>query len=679
MPALSQYQASRLLELISYNRVSVRSSDYVERDVWARANPPLRGLTFFDRKLAIASLKSGNLCAVPIVTASSPLSNERPHQTPSPPHHMRDEKAPASSTSVVTSVHKEDIPMTPHQPTQAQRPMQDDEPFPSPHNSSLTDPNVEPSNADVPSESDHAANADVHTASSTSVPGHPAQPVEAPKKFNSHDSTEAPIVSDVASDLLLQPKRADADRGRMEIPPIPESLPRAESTQSKGSHVSSVPSFGKMPNNLSSDSIPLNEADNSSHLHRGTDISLPSSRLDRESSAEYEEFGNEALITRAYDGLDDDYDMETELTTALFQSIGPSVSVAKAIHRAQHLTTVPPGFVHRPDTADVTSRNGPSYGLSESLHHYGNDGLRHRPRNEGAGNRSSHGDRATTEYDDADGDGEQDPRSESLHMTSSEVDANVIASWTHPSGNSEMAGKSFVFDVDGEQEAAPTPPFHIVPSMTHEPLFAANSYSHVHLPRMEPTPLSPSLFSNSSVAAGDSQVATFVKDANGDGVTASEGSEDREKDAQDRSGVERNRVEDAVHETSPVTVGVPWDTSEALRTRRPNATARLSTVSSSQIKASIYGTNSRSFVSTSDYFSRSEYTAMSDYSNRVDSSVEVETSNDENQDERDVPDTDDERHTEPPSSMRSSEMTDHIADIGSGAALEKRIVPIAGR
>lgn len=62
----SQYQARRLLELVSNNKTRIRRTDHIDRDVWGRQTPPLQGVVYNSRAVAKSALRSGALGAEPI-------------------------------------------------------------------------------------------------------------------------------------------------------------------------------------------------------------------------------------------------------------------------------------------------------------------------------------------------------------------------------------------------------------------------------------------------------------------------------------------------------------------------------------------------------------------------------------------------------------------------------------
>lgn len=109
-------------------------------------------------------------------------------------------------------------------------------------------------------------------------------------------------------------------------------MTRAESEGSRMSKISSVPSFGKIGEPLSGDSVRLSHAVEDSNADAAANLAFPAqidARRKRSARADYEEFGSEALITRVYD--DDVDDVDAESSSRLFREIGPSISVARGL------------------------------------------------------------------------------------------------------------------------------------------------------------------------------------------------------------------------------------------------------------------------------------------------------------------------------------------------------------
>lgn len=112
---------------------------------------------------------------------------------------------------------------------------------------------------------------------------------------------------------------ADVDKGTMGPVRPNDNMPRVESMESRVSRISSAPSFGKIREPLSADSLRLESEEEHEPPGRRP-------RVKRSAMAEYEEFGSEALITHVYDDLEDEFDESSP--SALFHEIGPSVSLA---------------------------------------------------------------------------------------------------------------------------------------------------------------------------------------------------------------------------------------------------------------------------------------------------------------------------------------------------------------
>lgn len=157
---------------------------------------------------------------------------------------------------------------------------------------------------------------------------------------------------------LLPPPHSDADKGAAIVPSrTANALPRVESAGSRMSKISSVPSFGKMREPLSGDSALLSNGPtsagkgfvvagrkvggaketreiNSAGEECVPDAPTPPERRPRANYAEFEEFGSEALITHAYDDLDEDYDIDADASSSrLFRDIGPSISMSRGIDK----------------------------------------------------------------------------------------------------------------------------------------------------------------------------------------------------------------------------------------------------------------------------------------------------------------------------------------------------------
>lgn len=300
MPLPSQYQARRLLDLVHFNRTRVRSEEHIERDVWARANPPLRGLVFTDKRSASATLAAGYLCAVPVTLSVSSTSPPPPLSSGQSQHVL----SPTSSASIHATPHPRRHVVPSYK--SSSRPTQQTHSITSPL-PTLTPPTPTP------------------TPPSPPPPRLPTPPPHTPP------SPSVPIPSMQLDDLANAPVRADADKGAIVTPaPPPHAFARAESANSHMSKISSAPSFGKIPEPLSADSVRLESIPAVGRVSSTTPV-----RSDPYNAAQYEEFGNEALITHGYDELDD-VDLDNDTPSLLFRSIGPSVSAINKDPTADH-------------------------------------------------------------------------------------------------------------------------------------------------------------------------------------------------------------------------------------------------------------------------------------------------------------------------------------------------------
>lgn len=226
MHPLSQYQAYRLLELIAVNRTRVKPYDHVDSDIWARADPPVRGHVYASRTYAEQHLKAGSMGAGVV----------------------RVELAGAEKRAVLE--------------------------------------------------------------------------LEAPG--STHGEKEvARIDGHLGAGVGASGGGGGGGGGMTRM------MMRVESEGSRMSKISSVPSFGRIREPLSGDSVRLAQVggEDAGDGTRGVKGDAAMKRMS--GRAEYEEFGSEALITRVYDEADDD--LEGEVSGRLFGEIGPSVSVAHGI------------------------------------------------------------------------------------------------------------------------------------------------------------------------------------------------------------------------------------------------------------------------------------------------------------------------------------------------------------
>lgn len=547
----SQYQARRFLDRICANRTTVRPEDYVDRDLWGRVEPPLRGFIFTDRNHARTNLLAGHLCAL----------------TPT----ARDLASPSPPVSPSGSIH-------------------------SPSTSSL---------------SDHLEQSTNHTD-------------------NPHSQSTHPDDSVVPSPLK------DVERGPIYLNPIvpPSQMPRVESTNSRVSKVSSVPSFGKMVDPLSAESIRLDSTTSSSNRTSAT--SGLASRHERRTNPEFEEFGNEVLITNFDDDLHDDYDLEPENPSALFRAIGPSVSEKDSPHCTEYPVSTgdrrhPPDEAHCKSNFDKInhSTHAVDRTLSDEIQYVDADRY------------------ATSES--------QDTYSETMHSALSESDTphrsvsssiEVIRTSTeadrllceHPTSNSlavvNLHRSSTLASKHSLQNTLVTPPSPPPPPQPQ--LFSAHSYPHVPPSPMAPTDLSSIHFHDRS-----------SEDEGFDDLPRHPVSPPRAPSMPDMFAIdELNLYEEGqqvpmsepaslvpttqLDESSPVTeTGTYSDGLEREQSGGLDEQAPAVGSQSLYHTKPVFRTNSRSYLSSSDYFSRSEYTGFSDFSRRIDSSVEVETSDEE--------------------------------------------------
>lgn len=220
MHPISQYQAHHLLELVASNRAKVKPHDHVDSDIWARADPPVRGRVYATRATAKQDLKAGHMGAEVV----------------------RVEKAETERHALLTL---------------------------EPAGGMLGEKEVAP--------------IDGHIGAGVGTGG------------------------EVGGEMMM----------------------RVGSEGSRVSKISSVPSFGRMREPLSEDSVRLSQMGGENGGAGVSGLKGEAARKRLSARAEYEEFGSEALITRVYD--EGDEDVEGEVSGRLFREIGPSVSMAHGI------------------------------------------------------------------------------------------------------------------------------------------------------------------------------------------------------------------------------------------------------------------------------------------------------------------------------------------------------------
>lgn len=571
MPPLSQYQATRLLHLISSNCSRVREHDHVEQDVWARANPPLRGIAFTSRRQAYTDLAAGHLCAVP---ASAP--DLFPSTAPSPP------ASPSHSLST------------------------------------------------IPSSKGHGV--------------YERNPL---------------------ADFSPAPRREDADRGAIgPVPNPPVVIQRVESDKSRTSRISSAPSFGKLTDPLSAGSF---QGDPPQVLPEKwkQDKGIDSTGDLRRATAEYEEFGNEALITHVFDDLDDEYDFDTETANAIFQAIGSGLSESKPLPRTRSLSSVPSATPqHDVYFFPPVENNEPTIANA-----YLDD------------TRAEHSIRHIVE------DEEQKADAKFPH----DADFNVMAmTSSHPISSAQDLSSS----LQPHFSFPPVEKYRVagmaLPSSSASP-FHSRIHSSEDGSRSTPVPPPPPLYSSNSLSDSGSPSQTapvsphffskeFATDSFPDGIPlppVTPPSAPMCFDVFDSLSSEMEilhiapggPIETGV--TSPVTNLV---TSTESITAPDMATTRTVPSTTSHPKTPSHQAN-RSLDSTSDYFSCSEYTGISDHGRRMDSSVEVESSDEEFQQERDELDDEELRQAVMSSSVFES-TSDTIHEVGAKAVLSPSTLPI---
>lgn len=545
----SQYQARRFLDRICANRTTVRPEDYVDRDLWGRVEPPLRGFIFTDRNHARVNLLAGHLCAL--------TPTARDMASPSPP--------------------------------------------------------VSPSGS-------------IQSSSTTSLSDHREEFTDHTDNPHSHSTQQ--------EDVVVPSPLKDVERGPIYPNPVapPSQMPRVESTNSRVSKVSSVPSFGKMVDPLSAESIRLDSATSSSN--RTSVTSGLVMRQERRTSPEFEEFGNEVLITNFDDDLHDDYDLEPENPSALFHAIGPSVSEKDSPQRTEYLVS---NGDHRQSLDEAHCKSN-----FDKINHSTNivdcslsDEIQYVDAHHHAISESQDTYSETMRSSLSGSDLPHQSVSSSIEVNRNSTDADPLLC-EHPTSNSSAIINSRTTSTLIAKDFPPKAHVATPPPPPPPQLFSTHSYPQMPTSPMAPTHLSSLHFHNRS-----------SDDEDFDDLPRHPVSPPRAPSMPDMFAIdELDLYEDGkpVPMSEPASLGPPTqlDESSPVTDAGTNSdgperehsgglheqTSLVDSPSLYQTKT-VFKTNSRSYLSSSDYFSRSEYTGFSDFSRRIDSSVEVETSDEE--------------------------------------------------